>query len=130
MKKIVCILLACLSLAGCEKEWSFKEELSVNSTRINIPQLPPATSDVGFVLTVYSNTDWKVSVPQGGEWLEPAEGKGSKIGYVHVSYTANEGNPARIAKIKLESSNGKVITVNVVQDGTTETAESVSDYLL
>ena len=120
MKKIVCILLACLSLAACEKEWSFKEDLSVNSTRINIPQLPPAASETGFVLTVFSNTDW----------LVPDKKKGSKIGHVHFTYTANEGNPARIGKIKLKASSGKTVFVNIVQDGTNETAASISDFLL
>ena len=130
MKKIVCILLACISLAACEKEWSFKEDLSVNSTRINIPQLPPAASETGFVLTVFSNTDWTLDIPQGDDWLVPDKKKGSKIGHVHFTYTANEGNPARIGKIKLKASSGKTVLVNIVQDGTNETAASISDFLL
>ena len=130
MKKIVCILLACISLAAGKKEWSFSEDLAVNSTRLNIPQLPPASSEVGFVLTVFSNTDWTLEVPQGDDWFTPDKKKGSGIGHVHFAYTANEGSPARIGKIKLKASTGTVIFVNVVQDGSNETAASISDFLL
>ena len=135
MKKIFCILTACLCLAACKKEWTFGEELAVNSTRINLPQLEPTgnpdtESDDGFILTVYSNTDWTVSVSQGEDWINPLSSKGEKIGHVHVRFGDNLARQARIGKISLKSSKGKVIIVNLVQDGSEEQATSISDYLL
>ncbi len=136
MKKLLCILFACAALASCTKEWKFSEDMAVNSTRINIPQLSPQDPEdpdkqaIGFVISVFSGTDWKVTVTNGSDWLRPKEKKGEGIGHVHFYFDDNLDNPARIAKVQFKASSGKSVVVNVVQDGNSEKASSISDYLL
>ncbi len=100
MKKLLCILFACAALASCTKEWKFSEDMAVNSTT------------------------------NGSDWLRPKEKKGEGIGHVHFYFDDNLDNPARIAKVQFKASSGKSVVVNVVQDGNSEKASSISDYLL
>ncbi len=127
MKKYIAIIFALLPvLLSCNKEWTWSGDLGVNSTRINIS----SQIEGAFTLTVFSNTTWEVLVTQGADWLKTEESSGEGIDTIHLTYSANLEDPARIAKVVLTASTGKTVTVNVIQSGNTETASSISDYML
>ena len=126
MKKYIILLItAGMALSGCQKQWQWTGELSVNSTRINL-----AKAESEFTVTVFSNTSWTALVTRGADWLKLTESGGSGIATVHLQNQENFDDAARVASLVLTADTGKEIIVNIVQSGKNETATSVPDDLL
>lgn len=127
MRKLIYMILSAavlMTAASCQEKWTSDNELGVNDTRLNI-----RTTDEGtFTFSVYSGTDWTLTVTQGEDWLIPRTGSGNGIGYVEFAYTYNPGTSARVAKFTLKASTGKEIEVCVVQSGMTQDASSLTDF--
>lgn len=127
MKKFIIALLACVvAAAACQKTWTWSGDLNVNTTRINLS----SQTEGEFPMTVFSNTTWEALVTQGADWLKLEETSGEGIATIHLTYGDNLEDAARIGKLVLTASTGTVVTVNVVQTGNTEKADTVPDYML
>jgi len=126
MKKYIILLVAAaLAVAGCQKPWAWHEELSVNSTRINI-----TTAEGNFTVSVFSNTSWTALVTWGADWLKLEEESGSGVSTLHLANAENYDDAARVATLVLTASTGKTIEVSIVQSGKKEPATSIPDNLL
>lgn len=123
MRRLCLVLMSILVICSCEKKWETSITLGVNSKRLDIT----TTQEGKFYLPVFSNTDWTISVTQGGQWLITAVANGRGFEDVLFSFSVNEDDNARVAKILLEASTNDRITVNVVQNGRIQSAKSISD---
>lgn len=127
MRKYIIALFTCLAaLVSCQKDWTWTGDISVNTKRIDIS----ANTEGEFTISVFSGKTWDVLVTQGADWLKCVESGGEGLGTVHMSYGANLEDDARIAKVIFTESDGKTVTVSVVQSGSVEKANEIPDYLI
>lgn len=123
--RIFFLFVAALLCISCNKQWQSSNELGVNTTRINIS----STQEGDFRFPIYSNTDWKLVITEGTDWLS-GNCSGSGIKDVVLTYSENAADDARIAKFTVTTGSGKSVSVNVVQSGLIQSASSIKDSIL
>lgn len=110
-----------LFMTGCQKEASFNNDLGLDTDKVLIESLEEGE----FILPVYSNTDWKLSMTKGADWLSASKKSGEGTGFVKFTYGASTSTQARIAEIEVKASTGKAMKVIVIQAGSEEKASDV-----
>ena len=109
MRKHLTLILALFALlVSCKSEFSFDQDLSLTSEKVELDAAEGMTPVI-----VYANGAWTATLTEGSDWasLEGASGRG--MGQVRFHYSANTGI-ARRAVIEI-SSGGDVRSVAMVQ---------------
>lgn len=109
MKKIACMMLAVLAMAGCQKRY---EKLYADM-RVDAPAYVISAVDNALAIAVYYSYDWTASIDEGGEWMSIDKTSGSGVSTLHLTFEPNSGL-SRVAFLRLEGGSS-VKSVKITQ---------------
>jgi hypothetical protein len=128
-RQLLCLLTAVILLASCKKDKPKPQpeptfHLNVSVTSLQVPAGTGTVSNVG----IEANSEWKVTLPAGIDWLQVNKTTGTGNDNLQVTITKeNTTGAKRTAAITVALSNGKATPKNVTieQDFTTQAGVTI-----